>query len=107
MGVKGALRGPLSSKSPLRDGFALEQPTLALHAPAIARQAAVMTDDPMTGTRDRDRVRRARARHRADGLRRADTLRQLRIRRAAPGGAPPPSPPDVLPDRPAGASQTH
>src|SRR5205823_6995100 len=82
LGVKGALRGPLSST----DGFALEEPTLALHAPAIARQAAVMTDDPMTGNRDRDRVRRARARHRADGLRRADTLRQLRIGRGAPGG---------------------
>src|SRR2546428_8927959 len=75
-----------AEEAPLRRGFALEQQALALHPPAVAREPAVVAHDAVAGYGHRDRVRRARARHRAHGPRGADARGDLRVGRGHAGG---------------------
>src|SRR5438046_7031818 len=65
-------RRPPRKRRPSRGGLALEQRALALHAPAIARQRAVVAHHAMAGNRHREPVGAAGLRHRAHRLRRAD-----------------------------------
>src|SRR4029450_1070778 len=59
--------------------FSVDQPAFTLDAPAIAGQAAVLADDPVTRDDQANGVRRARSRHRPNGGRRANRSRDLAV----------------------------
>src|SRR3989449_9947333 len=71
--------------APSGSRFTVEEGTLALDAPAVARERAVVAHDPVAGNGDRDRVRRASLPDGAHGFRRADALRDLRVRHRGAG----------------------
>src|SRR5258707_7780949 len=76
--VKDAIRHS-SRPSPSGSRFTLEQGALALDAPAVARERAVVAHDAVAGNGDGDRVGGAGVRYRAHGFRHADALRDLRV----------------------------
>src|SRR2546422_861271 len=71
--------------APSGSRFTVEEGALALDAPAVARERAVVAHDPVAGNGDRDRVRRASLPDCAHGFRRADALRDLRVRHRGSG----------------------
>src|SRR5260221_14575094 len=82
--VKAAIRHS-SRPSPSGSRLTFEQRPLALDAPAVARERAVVAHDAVAGNGDGDRVGGAGVRHRAHGFRRADALRDLRVARRRAG----------------------
>src|SRR5258706_226695 len=82
--VKDAIRHS-SRPSPSGSRLTFEQRPLALDAPAVARERAVVAHDAVAGNGDRDRVGGAGVRHRAHGFRHADALRDLRVGRSRAG----------------------
>src|ERR1700692_15591 len=57
----------------VRRGFAINQSTLAVNAPCIARERAIVANHAMAGNRDGEFVRGTRACHGADSVRCTDT----------------------------------
>src|SRR5437773_1923626 len=63
-----------------RRSFQFEQHLLALHAPAVAAQVTVRPKNAMARNRNRNRIRRASMRHRANGGRLLDCLGNFGVR---------------------------
>ena len=66
--------------------FAPEQLALAFDAPAVARQTAIAAHDPMTRNDDGQRIGATGLRHGAHRACATNALRDVGVRRGAPGG---------------------
>src|ERR1035437_11052786 len=77
--ITSAPNKPPIAKAISRLRLALQKRPLALHAPAVAGESAVMPHHAMARNRHRESVCRARLRHGAHRLGRTDALRNLRI----------------------------